>query len=95
MQELKFWAKYRNNNAPAYKQLQNELGREEQANETPGGGDRDEEDVCALPVTHRHRGASCMQRVISANFLQLTASIKLCAISCITTLNSTMLMLLI
>lgn len=54
MQELKFWAKYRNNNAPAYKQLQNELGREEQANETPEGGDRDEEDVCALPVTHRH-----------------------------------------
>lgn len=48
----------------------------------------DGEDVSSYACQSRHQEACCMQHVISANFLELTAPIKLYAISFITTLNT-------
>lgn len=49
---------------------------------------RDGEDVCSFACQSSHQEACCMQHVISANFPELPVSIKLHAISFITTLNT-------
>lgn len=53
-----------------------------------GTRQRDGEDVCSFACQSSHQEACCMQHVISANFPELTVSIKLYAISFITTLNT-------
>lgn len=66
------------------------LSRAEQVNDSIEGvrRDRDGEDVSSYACQSKHQEACCMQHVISSNFLELTASIRLYAISFTTTLNT-------